>query len=159
MALIGVTLILGVDGEVSVRNVDGTSSVLELAGTEVGKKVEMSDVLVDSSVPVVVSSVGRVVKLGMGASSDLLAVSGLVAVSVGISVTVRVVVLDHEIRVDDSSSVELGMTGEASVELGVSIVVTEMVSLGTSVKDAVGVSEVSDWISDCEVLDGTSLAV
>lgn len=90
----------------------------------------------------------------------------------GISVVTGPLVDSLGISVDDSV-VEDGMTGDTSVELGVSMLVSEMVSLGVSVREAVGdsnvsvgiseikivgSSEVSDGISDSKVLDGMSLA-
>lgn len=89
----------------------------------------------------------------------------------GTSVVTGPLVGSLGISVDDSV-VEDGMTGDTSVELGVSMLVSEMVSLGVSVKEAVGDSkvsvgvsvmkivgnfEVSEGISDSEVLDGISV--
>lgn len=163
------------DGDGRVRNVEGRRSVLVVGkmsviaevspgnldvsvseglvkdGADIGK---MSDVVDVSPGPFVVSvSVGK-----RKEKSVVVPASRLVAVSVGKSVMgTSVVILVNEpvITIDEES---VGKTGDASVELEISVAVDMVVSLGRSVKEAVGSSKVSDGNSTFEVLDGPSLA-
>lgn len=161
----------GMDGEVTVKNVDGMSvlvvgkksdvvppssgnllvSVLVSVGKvrgEVGVKMIMLIVPVSSGSLLVFVSVGKKLE-----KSVVVPASGLVAVSVRKSVMGIVVtksVNEFVLRDDDES---VGITGDPSVELGVSVAVNMGVSLGISVEGAVGDSKVSEVISLAEAVE------
>lgn len=74
-------------------------------------------------------------------------------------VSLEIGMRESESVVGKISDVEVGITGDTSVELGVSMLIKEKVSLGKmSEDDAVDSAKVSEGTSDTEVLVGISLA-